>query len=73
MADTARGNAHEHIEHCDVLITGCLTDTDQGRALGVCVAFDEDLSGLDLLAVSETLVTVAARIGALASERAQAN
>ena len=70
---TDMGTAHDHVEHCDLLITGCLTEASEGRALGLCVAIDEDLTALDLLAMSETLVMLAARLGTLAGERAKAN
>jgi hypothetical protein len=66
-------DAHEHIDHCDVLITGCLQTVETGRALGCHVAIDEDLTPLDLLAMSETLGMLAIRIGELARDKAQAN
>jgi len=66
-------DARDHLDHCDVLITGCLQNAEQGRALGLSVALDDDLTALDLLAVSETLVQLAARIMAMATDQAKAN
>lgn len=67
------GLAHEHVDHCDVLITSCFHVTEGNRAMGTCVAFGEDLSALDLLALAETLNVVAARILAMANRRGEAN
>jgi len=66
-------DAREHVDHCDVLITGCMHTMPTGRALGCHVAIDEDLTPLDLLAMSETLGMLAIRIGELASTKAKAN
>ena len=69
----SESDAHEHIDHCDVLITGCMATIEGKRALGCHVAIDEDLSAMDLLAVAETLVMLAARIGMMSREKAGAN
>ena len=69
----SESDAHEHIDHCDILITGCLHSMPEGRALGCHVAIDDDLTALDLLAMSETLGMLAIRISELARSKAEAN
>ena len=67
--------ALDHIEHCDVLITGCLMSPEGGgaKALGLAVSLDDDLSALDLLAVAEALVQLANQLGQLSRAKAGAN
>jgi hypothetical protein len=66
-------HAHDHIEHCDLLITGCLSTANGVRAMGVHITLDECLSGLDQLIIAETLMAVAASIRQQAGQEAQAN
>jgi hypothetical protein len=69
----SENEALDHVEHCDVLITGCMHTVADGRVLGCHVAIDEDLSALDLTAVAETLGMLAGRICELARAKAGAN
>lgn len=65
--------ALEHVSHCDVLITGCMHTTNGSRVLACHIALDDQLSALDLTAISETLTMLGGRMADMAREQARAN
>ena len=66
-------DARDHADHCDVLITVCLHSIDGRSALGLAMDTKEDLSPLELLAMAEGLVALAARVHSMAVEKAEAS
>jgi hypothetical protein len=67
-------DVRDHVDHAELLVTGCLNPLETGgKGLAMCVALDDDLSALDLLAMAETLAQLAHQIGMMSRAKAGAN
>lgn len=65
----------EHVDHADLLLTGCMHTLDDGsRAMRMALAFPAtDLSAADLMATAEALAFMAYSVSQLGKDKASAN